>query len=172
MGFILVQLKFAEDGKVWSGRVVRSNAPFSLEASTIDFVKNHWKNDYFAGTTQVFPITFSQLPSSCSHWNGDMPPPVNPLAAGDPKRDVKLRVHFGADGWVEKVDVASSCGVDSIDRDTAIWVKVHWHHSAYAGQTFDVPFQFKPPVSKPVIQHKAPQPVPEEDSAPPAVRVM
>ncbi len=173
IGFILVEVTFAQDGKVSSGRVVRSNAPFSLEASTIDFVRNHWKNEYFAGTTQVFPITFSQLPSGDSHWNGDMPPPVDPLTVGDPQRDVKLRLSFGADGWVQHVEVADPSGVDSIDQQTAVWVRVHWHHPAFAGQTLDVPFEFKPPAPpKPIVQHTKP-PVPEEDApAPPAVRVM
>ena len=172
-GFILVEVKFAEDGKVWSGRVVRSNAPFSLEASTIDFVKNHWRNEFFAGTTQILPITFSQLPSSSTHWNDDMPPPVDPLAVGDLKRKAKLRVNFGSDGWVQHVEVADPSGVDTIDRQTAIWVKVHWHHTAFAGQTIDVPFEFNPPAPpKPIVQHKRPQPAEEEATAPPAVRVM
>lgn len=172
-GFILVEVKFAEDGKVWSGRVVRSNAPFSLEASTIDFVKNHWKNEFFAGTTQVFPIIFSQLPSSSSHWNDDMPPPTDPLAVGDLKRETKLRVNFGPDGWVQHVEVADPSGVDSIDQQTAIWVRVHWHHVAFAGQTVDVPFEFNPPEPpKPTVQHKRRQATAEEAPAPPAVRVM
>jgi len=170
IGFILAEVTFGKDGKVWACHVVRSNAPFSLEASTITYVREHWKNDYFAGTTQVLPITFSEPPASCPHWNPDMPPPVNQLSVGDPKCDVKVRVKFGPDGWVQDTQITEPSGVDAIDRQAAIWVKVHWHHAAFANRTVDVPFEFKPPVA-PVV-HPKKQPVVEEPAAPPAVRVM
>jgi len=173
-GAILAEVKFAQDGSVRQCRVVRSNAPYALEASTTDFIESHWKIPLFAGETRFMPIAFDQLPSYSKQWNEDMAPPQDPLAAGEPERNLKLRLTFGTDGWIEKVEYVDSSGLSSLDEQTALWVKVHWHHDAYANQVIDAPFQFEPPALPPTppppVIYQKPAP-PPEPVAIPAIRV-
>ncbi len=173
---VLTQIQFGPDGSVKQCRIVRSNAPYALEASTTDFIENHWKNSFFAGETRYIPITFDQLPSYVPHWNDDMVPPPDPLASTDPERALKLRLTFGTDGWVKKVEVVDPSGQDSLDMQTELWVQVHWHHDAYANQVIDAPFKFEPPAppptpAPPVVVKKAKPVAPDEPVAIPAERV-
>ena len=91
---------------------------------------------------------------------------------------MKLRLTFGADGWIKKLDIVESSGADLVDQQTQAWVQVHWHHAAYANQVLDAPFRFEPPAPKPVpapVVVKKVQPVapaaPAEPVAIPAIRV-
>jgi hypothetical protein len=176
-GLVVAQVQFAVDGKVAACRIVRSNVPYPLEAATVDYIKRKWIDDAFAGETVNFPLTFDSLPWYAKSWNEGLVPPPNLLPAGDPGRKLKLRVTFGPDGWVQHVQVMNSTGIDLMDREASVWVKVHWHNEAFAGQTVDAPFEFKP--SKPSLPKEPaakPKPVavpaePAEPTAPPAVRV-
>jgi hypothetical protein len=178
VGVVLAQIKFEQDGSVKQCRVVRSIAPYALEAATAEFIEGHWKNELFAGETRFIPITFDQLPSYSTEWNGDMVTPLDPLAVGDPERKLKLRLTFGTDGWIKKVVIVESSGLDSLDQQTEAWVQVHWHHDGYANQVIDAPFRFEAPVpppapvpvAPPVVHQKAPAP-PAEPVAIPAMRV-
>jgi len=173
-GILVAEVKFAADGTVSSCRILRSNVPFTLEASVVDYIRRKWVNEWLAGDTVHMPITFEELPWYAKHWDDPLVAPPNFLPTGDAGRNVKLRITFGPKGWVQRVKIESPSGVDLLDRETAIWVKVHWHNEAYAGQTVDAPFEFKPvsvpvqpkPVSKPVAP-----PTPQEIYAPPAQRV-
>jgi hypothetical protein len=173
VGVVIVEVQFAKDGSAKQCRVIRSNAPFPLEASTVDFIEKRWKLPLFAGEARVVPIIFQELPSYLPQWNSEMAIPPNPLAVGDPERNLKLRLTFGADGWVKSVDTVAPSGLDSLDQDTAAWVKVHWHHEAYANQVVEAPFDFKPPVASPppppVVKHHV-SPPPAEPVPIPAIR--
>ena len=175
-GLLVVEVKFAADGTVAACRIMRSNVPYVLESSTIDYVRRKWVNAFFGSETVLLPITFDELPWYAKSWMDGLMPPPNFLPAGDPGRKLKLRVTFGPNGWVQRVEVKEPSGLDTLDRDTAVWVKVHWHDVAYQGQTLDAPFIFKTPaLPKPVVA-KTPKPKakaasPEEPEAAPAVRV-
>jgi hypothetical protein len=179
-GLIVAQVTFAADGKVAACRIVRSNAPYSLEASTFDYIKREWNNAALAGQTIDFPIMFDALPSYVTHWNDGLAPPPSVLPIGDPGRTLKLELTFDADGWLKDVHVVQSSGVALVDRETAIWAKAHWHNSAFAGQKLIAPVKFeaRPAPKAPVVQ-APPPPKPEptppaqpaELPAPPAVRV-
>ena len=149
--------------------VVRSNAPYSLEISTTNYIEGHWNMPLFAGQTRFVPIAFDQLPSGSKHWNEDMVPPLDPLTVGDPERRLKLHLTFGADGWVSGIKVVDSSGLPSLDEQTGVWVKVHWHHDAYANQSVDAPFKFEPPPTPPPVV-VAPALPPPEPVGIPAIR--
>lgn len=175
-GLVVVEVKFAADGKVDGCRILRSNAPYPLEASTVDYIRRKWVNEALAGATVTLPIEFDELPWYAKHWNEGLLPPPNLLPADDPGRTLKLRITFDENGWISHVTVVQPTGIDLVDRETAVWVKVHWHSDKYAGQTVDTPFDFKSPVKpKPAVAREPakpkPAPVPEEPAAPPAVRV-
>jgi hypothetical protein len=170
----VAEVNFGKDGSVASSRVVRSNVPYPLEASTIDYIRRKWMNPYFAGQTAFFPVEFDELPWYVKHWDDPLMPPPNFLAPGDPERKLKLRIVFGQDGWAQRVEVKQPSGADDVDRGTAIWVKVHWHNVAYAGQTMDAPFDFKSlRKAKSAVANAPKQKAVEsqEDYAAPAVRV-
>jgi hypothetical protein len=160
-GLIVAEVNFAADGKVKSCRVVRSNAPFPLEAATVEAIKRVWNDRWLAGETVDFPITFDELPWYATHWDDDLVPPPNILPPGDPGRKLKLRISFGADGWVERVEVVQHSGIELVDRQTAIWVEVHWHNDAFAGRTLDTPFEFKPPLTPRPAMKKPPASAPQ-----------
>ncbi|HEX4138894.1 MAG TPA: hypothetical protein VHY09_00985 [Candidatus Methylacidiphilales bacterium] len=176
-GVLTIDVKFAADGTVSACRIARSNVPYALEVSTVDYIRRKWVNGYFAGETVRFPVTFDELPWYAKQWGKGLVPPPNFLPADDPGRKLKLRVTFGPDGWVRHVQVMEPSGLDDVDRETAFWVNVHWHDPAYQGQTLDAPFIFKTPaVPKPAVAKAPPKPepkpaAPEEPAAPPAVRV-
>ena len=177
-GMVVAEVKFAEDGTVATCRIVRSNLPYPLEAGTVDYIRRKWVNKYFAGDTVRFPLTFDELPWYAKHWDDGIVAPPNFLPPGDPGRKLKLRVTFGPDGWAQKVEVEQTSALDAVDRQTAIWVKVHWHNEAFAGQTLDAPFIFKTPVgTNPAVakttkpRPKAAAPTEQEPAAVPAVRV-
>ncbi len=77
--------------------------------------------------------------------------------------------------------VVQPSGIELVDRETSIWVRVHWHNDAFAGQTLDTPFIFKSPPAKkasasapvkPKPKPAAPKPaIPSEPEVTPAVRV-
>jgi hypothetical protein len=169
-GVLMVEVSFAKDGTVSLCRIVRSNVPYPLEAGTIDYIRRKWVNAWLAGYTIRLPITFDELPWYAKHWDDALVPPPNLLADGDPGRKLKLRVTFGKDGWAQRVQVVESSGLDTVDRTTAIWVKVHWHNEDFAGKTLDAPFVFK---ARPAQKAPAPtQPaVPPEPAATPAMKV-
>jgi cell division septation protein DedD len=167
-GIVVAHVKFAADGKVESCVIVRSNVPFPLEAATVDYIQRKWIVDWLAGETVTIPVTYDELPWYATHWNEDLVPPPNLLPLGDPGRKLKLRITFGKDSWVDHVQVIEGTGIELVDRQTAIWVKVHWHNDAFAGQTLDTPFVFKtPPGSKVAATAPAPAP-PKRKPAPPA----
>jgi hypothetical protein len=176
-GLLVVDVKFAADGTVAACRIVHSNVPYVLESSTLDYVRRKWVNAYFANETVRLPITFDELPWYAKQWGDGLTPPPNFLPADDQGRKLKLRVTFGPDGWVQRVEVKEPSGLDAVDRDTAVWVKVHWHDATYQGQMLDAPFIFKTPVvPKPAVAKAPPKPkvksvAPEEPAAAPAVRV-
>ena len=174
-GILIAEVKFAPDGTVAVCRIVRSNVPYQLEVETVEYIRRKWVNAWFAGDTVRFPITFDALPWYAKHWDDPLVPPPNFLPEGDPGRTVKLRITFGPDGWAQRVQVQGTSGSDVVDRETAIWVKVHWHNEAFAGQTLDAPFIFKTPETvKPAVVKAAPKPkaaAPVEPAAAPAMRV-
>jgi hypothetical protein len=173
-GILVAEVQFDAQGKVAACRVVRSNVPYPLEASTVDYIRRKWVNEAFAGAVAYFPLTFDQLPWYAKAWDNGLVPPPNLLSPGDPDRNLKLRVTFGPAGWVQRITIQEASGIQLVDQQTAIWVKVHWHSDAYAGQTVDVPFEFKSPASPRPVVVKTPPPKPKpapEEEAPPAVRV-
>ena len=175
-GQLVVEVKFAADGTVTACRIMRSNVPYVLESSTIDYVRSKWVNAFFANETVLLPITFAELPWYAKSWMDGLMAPPNFLPPGDPGRKLKLRVTFGPNGWVKRVEVKEPSGLDAVDRDTAVWVKVHWHDAAYQGQMLDAPFIFKTPSApKPAVANatkpKAKAAAPGEPAAAPAVRV-
>ncbi len=174
-GILVAEVHFAPDGSVASCRIMRSNVPYTLEAGTVDYIRRKWVNKWFAGYTVRFPIIFEELPWYAKHWDEGMVAPPNFLPPGDPGRKLKLRVSFGPDGWAQGVQIEVPSGLDTVDRQTAVWVKVHWHNEAFAKQTLDAPFIFKTPSTpKPVVAKTQPKPkvaAPEEPVAAPAVRV-
>jgi hypothetical protein len=172
-GMLVVEVKFAADGTIAACRIARSNVPYQLEVGTVDYIRRKWVNPWFAGYTVRFPITFEELPWYAKRWDDGLVPPPNFLPASDPGRKLKVRVTFGPDGWVQRVEVKEPSGLDEVDRETAFWVKVHWHDEAYQGQTLDAPFIFKTPVApKSAVAKLPPKPAaPEESAAAPAVRV-
>ncbi len=174
-GLLVVDVKFAPDGTVAACAMVRSNLPFPLEATTVDYIKRKWVNEAFAHETVRLPITFDELPSYAKKWLDGLAPPPNFLPAGDPGRKMKLRVTFDPDGWVQHIAIQEPSGLANVDRETAYWVKVHWHDTAYQGQTLDAPFIFKTPAApitpKPIAAKKPKPAPPPEPEAPAAVRV-
>lgn len=172
VGVVLTQVTFANDGKVQRCRILRSNLPYSLEASITWYVEQHWNNPFFAGETRFMPITFDQLPSYVAHWNDDMVPPPDPLAESDMERKLKLRMTFGEDGWIKSVAVVEASGNDSLDQQTEAWVQVHWHHDAFAKQVIDAPFRFEPPAPPPVVVKKVKPVVPVKPAEPVAIPAM
>jgi hypothetical protein len=143
-GIIIVEVAYGLDGKVQAARVVRSNAPFALESSVIDTIKKQWQVPLFAGSAMTFPIFFDSPPAATNAWNEDTPPPHYLLPAGDAGRTLKLKVSFGNDGWVANEHVIQSSGIELLDTNTEIWIKVHWHHAAFANQDKVVPIEFLP----------------------------
>ena len=174
-GVLVVEVKFAPDGTVSACLIARSNVPYALEVETVDYIRRKWVNHFFAGDVVRFPVTFDELPWYAKQWGDGLTPPPNFLPAGDPGRKLKLRVTFGPDGWVKGVQIMQPSGLDAVDRQAAVWVKVHWHDPAYAGKTLDAPFIFKTPaVPKPAVVKAPPKPkavAPVEPAAAPAVRV-
>ncbi|MEI9999232.1 MAG: hypothetical protein WDO13_08680 [Verrucomicrobiota bacterium] len=176
-GVVVVAVQFDGEGRVANCRVIRSNAPFPLEMQTIDHIKRKWLNEFFAGTTQIFPIEYDEIPWYAKRWDDHLVPPPNLLPPGDPGRTMKVRVTFGKDGWVTGAQVVEPSGIQVVDEETAIWVKVHWHNEAYAGQVLDAPFEFKAPPAPKVVAPPKPKPEPApsaepaEPAAVPATRV-
>jgi hypothetical protein len=178
-GVIVVEVRFGQDGKAAACRVLRSNAPYPLEVNTVDAIKSEWNDEWLAGQTVDFPITFDELPWYATKWDENLVPPPNQLPPGDPGRKLKLRITFGADGWVDHVKVLEPSGIELVDQEAELWVKVHWHNDAFANRTLDVPFDFKAPIPPKPTVAKAPPPAPKpvapaapaESAAPPAVRV-
>lgn len=170
-GQVWVELNYAQDGKLQGCRIVRSNIPFDLEASTIDFIRKHWQCALFAGETVVMPIVYDE-PATATFVNNGMVPPPDPFPSTDPEHDMRLRVSFGSDGWVKDVTVTEPTGDDLADKETAMWVKVHWHRQSYANQVLDVPFVFRPaPVPSPTTPASAPSEPASAETPVPAVRV-
>jgi hypothetical protein len=176
-GAIVVAITFGPDGKVVSCQLLRSDAPFQLEASTIDHIRKHWKVPLFADDTIVLPIVYEKPPKP-DYWIDDLMPPPDLFPYDDKTYTMKIRLTFGKDGWVRDTQIEQKSGTDLVDAQTAAWLKVHWHHSAYANQVVDAPFQFNraappapappppPPVPPPVKPAAPPEPVPI-----PAIRV-
>lgn len=168
-GKILLEITFGPQGEVAHSRVARSNAPYPLEISTIAYVRKYWRLPLFAGKTKLMPIVFDA--GSTIKWDDDLPPPPNLFPVTDLKRELTLRLTFGPDGWASDSAVIKPSGDDSIDRLTAIWIKAHWHHEAYANKTIDAPFLFTYPAPAPPPKPK-PAPPPPEPVAIPAIRAM
>jgi hypothetical protein len=166
-GTIRVAITFGSDGTVSDCHVVRSNAPFALEASTVDYVRKHWIWPAFAGSTEVVSLDFDSAPTP-KYWEGEMAAPPDLYPEDGQTHNVTLRLTFGADGWVSSYAVTSPSGIDAGDQQTALWIKAHWHHDAYANRVIDAPFEFKPPAPK-VVKPVAPAP-PPEPVAIPAIR--
>jgi hypothetical protein len=170
-GRILVSVTFNPEGTVAGCKIVRSNAPFALEANTVDHIRKHWNCPFLGGVTEVIPIVFAESPKP-TYWDADLTPPPNLFPADDQTHNVTFRLTFGSDGWVSNVSVATPSGSDSVDQETAIWIKAHWHRDAYANQVIDAPFEFKPaPPPPPPKPAKSVQPAPPPEPVPiPAIR--
>jgi len=173
-GTMVVAVAFGRDGKVRACRLLRSNAPFQLEASTLDHIRKHWNCPFFAGDTEVLPIVFDDT-SKSEDWDGDLTPPPLFFPNDDKKYYLKLRVTFGGDGWAKKVQVIQPSGIELSDQQTAEWIRIHWHHDAYANQVVDAPFEFSrslpPPRPSPPVPPPANPAQPQEPVAIPAIRV-
>jgi hypothetical protein len=170
-GRILVSVTFSPDGAVAACKVVRSNAPFALEANTVDHIRKHWNCPFLGGVTEVIPIVFEESPKP-GYWDADMTPPPDLFPSDDQTHSVTLRLTFGHDGWVSDVSIITPSGSDSVDQQTAIWIKAHWHHDAYANQVIDAPFEFKPapPRTVPKPAQPAKAVAPSEPAPIPAIR--
>jgi outer membrane biosynthesis protein TonB len=143
-GTQVVEVTFGADGTVTSCHVVRSTCGLKDDASIVAFIKANWKKPDAAGQTKLFPIVYkASAQEPVRHV--DLPPPPDTLSARDPERKMMVRLTFGKDGWVDCVDLVQSSGSDALDRQTEIWIKVHWHSNAQAGKMVNVPFDFKPP---------------------------
>jgi hypothetical protein len=172
VGAIVVAVSYDRKGKAQKCRLLRSNAPFRLEMSTIEEIQKHWKCPLFAGGTVVWPIVFDSTSVSVK-WNADLETPPLFFPYGDKKYSLKLRLTFGSDGWVKRVQIIQPSGVDLADENTAAWIQIHWHHAAYANQVVDAPFEFSrslPPPPPPVPPKPAETAPPQEPVAIPAIR--
>jgi hypothetical protein len=165
-GRVSVKITFGDSGEVKDCQVVRSNAPYSLEVSTIDYIKDNWIWTFCADKTVVVPVVFDDSTKSV-HWNGDLDTPPDFLPVGETQRDVKLRLTFGDDGWIKETKVIQSSGIELMDQELSLWIRVHWHHDAYAGQVIDAPFQFSRAASTPIAAQEAPAPPPTPAAPPP-----
>ncbi len=171
-GRIVLAITFDPSGKVAECRLVRSNAPVELEASTVDYVRTHWNFPLFGGMKVTLPIVFEEG-AGPTHWNGDFPLPPNPFPYDSQKYTMKLRLTFNKEGWVSHVEATQTSGIQLADDETGAWIQAHWHHVAYANRTVDVPLEFvRPPVPPPPAPHVVPKPAPPpEPVAIPAMRV-
>ena len=171
-GKIVLAIAYDRSGKVAECRLVRSNAPVELEASTVDYVRTHWNCPLFAGMKVTLPIVF-EAGYGQMHWNGDFPLPPNPFPYDGHKYAMKLRLTFNNEGWVSHVQAEQTSGIQLADDETGAWIQAHWHHVAYANQNVDVPLEFaRPPIPAPTVPHVAPKPKPPpEPVAIPAIRV-
>jgi hypothetical protein len=143
-GIIMVEVAYGLDGKVENARIVRSNVPFSLESSVIDTIRKQWQVPLFAGAAMTFPIYFDTPPAAAGAWNEDTPPPRDLLPPGDAGRTLKVQVYFGDDGWVVNERIVEPSGIQLLDTETEIWIKVHWHHAAFANGNRIFPIEFLP----------------------------
>jgi hypothetical protein len=169
-GFIVVDVAYGQDGTVQACRVVRSNAPFALEASTVNYIRKHWKCTVLAGVTAIYPIDFENA-AAPKYWNADMAPPPDLFPIGHQTQKMMLRITFGGDGWANAVKVTSPSGDPGVDDQTALWIRVHWHNAAYANRTVDAPFEFvQAPPPPPPPRPQVIKPVPQEPVAIPAIR--
>ena len=172
VGKMIVAVTFGGDGKVQKCRLLRSNAPFQIELSTIDHIRKHWDCPVFAGDTEVLPIVFDDTSTSVP-WDGDLEKPPLFYPDDDKTYSLKVRITFGNDGWANRVQIVQPSGIQLADRQTAEWLQIHWHHDAYANEVIDAPFEFSrplppPPPAPPPPVKRAP---PEQPVAIPAIRV-
>ncbi len=141
-GTIQLSITFGRDQEVSDCHVVHSSAPYLLDTYTCDFIQKNWRSSAYAGTTISVPITYTM--PGVAPISVDFPAP--PYFTSDAEEgSVTLAVNFGPDGWVKNCTVAKSSGYLHLDSMALAWVKTHWHHNAYAGQTINVPFVFKKP---------------------------
>jgi hypothetical protein len=159
-GMIVVEVTFGRDGKAQDCRVVRSNAPFGLESTTVAQIRKHWGGSFFAGSTAVLPIVFTNAPAS-NYWNEETASPPDFFPYDNNVYNLTLRVTFGNDGWANEVKVTKPSGISLVDQQTAGWIKAHWYHEAYANKSIEVPFVFKR------VQPAAPHPAPKPKAPPP-----
>jgi TonB family protein len=152
VGTVIVEVSFDAKGDVSDCHVVLSTASSLLDTNTVRFIKRNWHSAAFAETTHILPITYMMSRESASAKKAEMPPPPDPLVAGDTEREMTLRLTFGADGWVDRIGVVKSSGSSVIDRQTEVWIKATWHIEDNAGKVLDVPFDFKPPAKPRKIQ--------------------
>ena len=174
-GVIVVEITYDEKGDVQACQLVRSNAPYQLEKATQNYIRKNWKFSSLGSGTALLPVIFDQVPDT-KYWDEDLASPPNLFPYTDRQENMALRVRFGASGWVDDVKILHPSGNQLVDRQTALWIRVHWHHLAYANKTVDVPFEFvRPPpppppppaaavvppvVKKPVVPRPPPEPAP------------
>lgn len=86
-------------------------------------------------------------PSVSSYAPGPnvLPHPPYPTEAHDRGQTgtVVMNVYFDVKGDVAQAEVAQSSGVPVLDSETRSFIRTHWHSSAYAGQSINVPVQYK-----------------------------
>jgi hypothetical protein len=171
-GKIVLAVTYDRSGKVSDCRLVRSNAPVDLEASTVEYIRTKWTNPFFAGMEVTLPIVFEGQPGA-AHWNGDFPLPPNFFPYDNQKYAMKLRLTFDKEGWVTHVEAAQTSGIQLVDDQTGAWIQAHWHHAAYANRVVEVPLEFsRPPPPPPPAPPPVPKPKPPpEPVAIPAMRV-
>ncbi len=50
--------------------------PYTLETETADYIRRKWVNEWFAGETVRFPITFAELPWYAKQWDDGIVTPA------------------------------------------------------------------------------------------------
>jgi TonB family protein len=144
-GSILYSVTFGPGGRVSECHVVRSSASAYLDAYGSAFIRDNWIFPSLRNLTVELPLSFVLDGTSQKTPESFPAPPyyTSDSAAGT----LTLVVTFGTDGWVSQCVVSRSTGNTALDNRTMEWVKTHWHDIAYAGQTIQAPFEFRPAVA-------------------------
>ena len=153
-----IEVVFGSDGKVQNCRLVRSNAPYALEHSTLDYIRNRWGGPFFADSSEVVRIIYDEPPTA-GYWNGELALPPNLFPDDGHQHEVMLRISFDNEGWVKGCKVLLSSGIELADAQTAAWIKVHWHSDSYANKVVDAPFVFQRTEHQPVTSMLQPKSV-------------
>lgn len=90
------------------------------------------------------PKPEAAAPSSYAPGESVLPHPPYPPEARDLQQTgtVLMNVKFDAQGGVTQADVAHSSGFLLLDTTTRMFIRSHWHSTAFAGQTICVPVQY------------------------------
>jgi TonB family protein len=91
------------------------------------------------------PAVASAPPSSYAPGREDLPHPPYPIEARDGHKTgtVLVNIQFDAQGSVARARVWRSSGVVLLDDETMSFIRANWHSSIHAGQTINVPVEYK-----------------------------